>query len=34
MPMRSFLQKFRGEFEVLIRETAAPGHASRWARGE
>jgi NADH-quinone oxidoreductase subunit F len=34
MPMRSFLQKFRGEFEALIRETAAPGRASRWARGE
>ena len=34
MPMRSFLQKFRGEFAALIHETAAPGRESRWARGE
>jgi len=34
MPMRSFLQRFRPEFEALINETAAAGSASRWARGE
>jgi NADH-quinone oxidoreductase subunit F len=34
MPMRSFLAKFRPEFEALVRETAAPRARSRWARGE
>ncbi len=34
MPMQSFLQKFRPEFETLIKETAAPQPASRWSRGE
>jgi NADH-quinone oxidoreductase subunit F len=34
MPMRSFLQRFRGEFAARIRETAVPGAPSRWARGE
>jgi len=34
MPMRSFLKRFRGEFEARIHETAAAGSASRWARGE
>jgi NADH-quinone oxidoreductase subunit F len=34
MPMRSFLQRFRPEFEARIHETATPGSPSRWARGE
>ncbi|MEZ4388393.1 MAG: NADH-quinone oxidoreductase subunit NuoF [Candidatus Krumholzibacteriia bacterium] len=34
MPMRSFLQRFRSEFEALIHETAKAGSTSRWARGE
>jgi NADH-quinone oxidoreductase subunit F len=34
MPMRSFLQRFRGEFEALIHETARAESPSRWARGE
>lgn len=34
MPMRSILQRFRGEFEARIHETAACESASRWARGE
>ena len=34
MPMRSFLDKFRPEFEALIRETAPAGPTSRWPRGE
>ncbi len=34
MPMQSFLQKFRPEFETLIHETAAPRPRSRWSRGE
>lgn len=34
MPMQSFLQRFRGEFEALIHETAKAGSTSRWARGE
>ena len=32
MPMQSFLQRFRPEFEARIHETAAPGSPSRWAR--
>ncbi|MCA9750968.1 MAG: NADH-quinone oxidoreductase subunit NuoF [Gemmatimonadetes bacterium] len=34
MPMRSFLAKFRTEFETLIRKDPAPEPTSRWARGE
>ena len=34
MPMRSFLQKFRTEFEALIKEKKEPAPRSRWARGE
>ena len=34
MPMQSFLQKFRPEFEALIHETAAARSRSRWSRGE
>jgi NADH-quinone oxidoreductase subunit F len=34
MPMRSFIQKFRPEFEALIQETAVPGPQTRWPRGE
>jgi NADH-quinone oxidoreductase subunit F len=34
MPMRSFLSKFRPEFEALIQETAIAGKNSRWPRGE
>ncbi len=34
MPMRSFLDKFRPEFEALIQETATAGATSRWPRGE
>jgi len=34
MPMQSFLEKFRPEFEALIQETAPIGNPSRWARGE
>ncbi len=34
MPMRSFLAKFRPEFEALIQETAPAGPQSRWPRGE
>jgi len=34
MPMRSFLAKFRPEFEALIQETAPVGPQSRWPRGE
>jgi len=34
MPMMSFLQKFRPEFEALVQETAPAGPTSRWPRGE
>ncbi len=34
MPMRSFLNKFRPEFEALIQETAPVGPKTRWPRGE
>ncbi len=34
MPMRSFLGKFRPEFEALIQETATTGPRTRWPRGE
>ncbi len=34
MPMRSFIDKFRPEFEALIQETAPVGKNSRWPRGE
>jgi len=34
MPMRSFLAKFRGEFEALIHRKTAPEPATRWPRGE
>jgi len=34
MPMESFLQRFRSEFEARIHETATEGSATRWARGE
>ena len=34
MPMLSFLDKFRPEFEALIREPASAGSSSRWPRGE
>jgi len=34
MPMRSFIDKFRPEFEALIQETAPVGPVSRWPRGE
>jgi len=34
MPMMSFLQKFRPEFEALVQETAPAGSTSRWPRGE
>ncbi len=32
MPMRSFLQKFRPEFEALVRESRPAKPDSRWAR--
>ncbi len=32
MPMRSFLQRFRPEFEALVREEPHPRPQSRWAR--
>jgi NADH-quinone oxidoreductase subunit F len=34
MPMMSFLEKFRPEFEALIQETAPAEPTSRWPRGE
>jgi len=34
MPMRSFIEKFRPEFEALIQETATAGNTSLWPRGE
>lgn len=34
MPMRSFLEKFRPEFEALIQETAPVAATTRWPRGE
>jgi NADH-quinone oxidoreductase subunit F len=34
MPLRSFLEKFRPEFEALIHEPGRARPASRWARGE
>jgi len=34
MPMRSFIDKFRPEFEALIQETAPAEPVSRWPRGE
>jgi NADH-quinone oxidoreductase subunit F len=34
MPMRSFIDKFRPEFEALIQETAPAVPATRWPRGE
>lgn len=34
MPMRSFIDKFRPEFEALIQETAPAVPVSRWPRGE
>jgi NADH-quinone oxidoreductase subunit F len=34
MPMRSFIDKFRPEFEALIQETAPVEPVSRWPRGE
>ena len=34
MPMRRFIERFRGEFEARIHETATSGSRSRWARGE
>ena len=34
MPMRSFIDKFRPEFEALIQETATAGPQTRWPRGE
>ncbi len=34
MPIRSFLEKFRPEFEALIQETAPAEPTSRWPRGE
>ena len=34
MPMLSFLQKFRPEFEALVREPRPAGAATRWPRGE
>ena len=34
MPMRSFIDKFRPEFEALIQETAPAEPSSRWPRGE
>ena len=34
MPIRSFLDKFRPEFEALIQETAPAEPTSRWPRGE
>jgi NADH:ubiquinone oxidoreductase subunit F (NADH-binding) len=34
MPMRSFLDKFRGEFEALIQDQAPVAASSRWPRGE
>jgi NADH-quinone oxidoreductase subunit F len=34
MPMRSFLEKFRPEFEALVEKPAPAVPASRWARGE
>jgi NADH-quinone oxidoreductase subunit F len=34
MPMRSFIERFRGEFGARIHETATSGSRSRWARGE
>ncbi len=32
MPMQSFLQRFRPEFEALVHESKQPGPDSRWAR--
>jgi NADH-quinone oxidoreductase subunit F len=34
MPMRSFLERFRPEFEALIHEPATARPDSRWSRGE
>jgi NADH-quinone oxidoreductase subunit F len=34
MPMRSFLAKFRSEFEALIVKEPAPEPETRWPRGE
>ncbi len=34
MPMRSFLAKFRGEFEALIQDQTPVAAESRWPRGE
>jgi len=34
MPMRSFVQKFRPEFEALIRQEAPAVPPTRWPRGE
>jgi NADH-quinone oxidoreductase subunit F len=34
MPMRSFIDKFRPEFEALIQEKAPADATSRWPRGE
>jgi len=34
MPILSFLDKFRPEFEALIQETAPAEPTSRWPRGE
>ncbi len=34
MPMRSFIDKFRPEFEALIQEKAPEDATSRWPRGE
>jgi len=34
MPMMSFLEKFRPEFEALIQETAPAAPTARWPRGE
>ncbi|PID78803.1 NADH-quinone oxidoreductase subunit F [bacterium DOLZORAL124_64_63] len=34
MPMRSFLDKFRPEFEALIQEKEPTGCQTRWPRGE
>jgi NADH-quinone oxidoreductase subunit F len=34
MPMQSFLDKFRPEFEALIKEASVPAATSRWSRGE
>ncbi len=32
MPMRSFLQRFRGEFEALVKQESRPEPETRWAR--